>query len=43
MERLAAKVPPPLNDRVDDFKKRHGYETRAQAIRALLRRGLDNE
>jgi metal-responsive CopG/Arc/MetJ family transcriptional regulator len=43
MERVEAMVPPPLYDDVEDFKEQNGFENRSQAIRAILRRGLDGE
>lgn len=41
MERIEAMVPPPLKQDLEQYRKKHGFENRSQAIRALLRRGLD--
>ena len=36
-------VPPPMKDDVEEFQEKRGYDNRAQAIRELLRRGLQGE
>ena len=43
MKRLAANVPPPVYDDVEQFMQERGYENKSQAVRALIRRGLDGE
>lgn len=43
MKRLAAKVPPPVYDDIERFKEQRGYENRSQAVRALIRQGLECE
>lgn len=41
MERLEAHVPPPMKRSIKDFEEREGYENQSQAVRELLRRGLN--
>ena len=41
MERIEAMVPPPLKQNLEEYREEHGFENRSQAIRALLRRGLE--
>jgi metal-responsive CopG/Arc/MetJ family transcriptional regulator len=41
MERIEAMVPPPLKQNLEEYREEMGFENRSQAIRALLRRGLD--
>jgi metal-responsive CopG/Arc/MetJ family transcriptional regulator len=43
MERIEAMVPPPLYEDVEDYKEERGFNNRSQAIRWLLREGLDGE
>lgn len=43
MERVEAYVPPPIRNGIEEHRQEHGFENRSQAIRDLLRRGLDNE
>lgn len=42
MERVEAYVPEPLVQQMNEYKSEHGYENTSQAIRALLRSGLEN-
>ncbi|WP_268869912.1 hypothetical protein [Halosimplex carlsbadense] len=41
MERIEAMVPPPLNDGIEEYRENQGFENKSQAIRALLRKGLE--
>jgi len=41
MERIEAMVPPPLEDGIENHQKENGFENKSQAIRDLLRRGMD--
>ena len=43
MQRVEAYVPPPIEEGIEDHRKENGFENRSQAIRDLLRRGLDGE
>lgn len=43
MERVEAYVPPPIEQGIEKHRQKHGFENRSQAIRDLLRRGIDNE
>jgi len=43
MERIEAMVPPPLYEDLEEHREERGYENRSQAIRSLLRRGLERE
>lgn len=43
MERIEAMVPPPLRENIDEYQREEGFENRSQAIRALLRRGLEHD
>ena len=42
MDRIGVKVPPPLADDIETFQEREGFENKSQAIRELLRRGLNS-
>lgn len=41
MERIEAYVPPPLEQEIEQHREEQGFENRSQAIRSLLRRGLE--
>jgi metal-responsive CopG/Arc/MetJ family transcriptional regulator len=41
MQRVSVKVPPPLKEEISEFQSETGYETESQAVRELLRRGLE--
>jgi len=41
MNRLEAYVPPPLDHDIERYQEENGFENKSQAIRAILRRGLD--
>lgn len=43
MERIEAMVPPPLQQDIKRYCDRRGYENKSQAIRELLRQGLNQE
>lgn len=43
MERVEAYVPPPIEEGIEEHKENHGFENRSQAIRDLLRRGMQTE
>lgn len=43
MERLEVYVPPPMAETVEEHQQQNGFDNRSQAIRDLLRRGLDGE
>lgn len=42
MERIEAMVPPPMEKNIETFQEREGFENKSQAIRELLRRGLND-
>jgi len=42
MKRITTDVPPPLADSISEYQNQHGYENRAQAVRALIRKGLND-
>jgi len=41
MDRIEAMVPPPLDEGIEQYREQQGFENKSQAIRALLRRGLE--
>lgn len=41
MERIEAMVPPPLEENISEYQQKNGFENKSQAIRSLLRRGLE--
>lgn len=41
MERIQAMVPPPVKSGIEEYQESKGFDNRSQAIRDLLRRGLD--
>jgi metal-responsive CopG/Arc/MetJ family transcriptional regulator len=43
MERVEAMVPPPLYEDVEEYKQAEGFNNRSQAIRWLLKQGLECE
>jgi len=42
METLAAKVPPDLSDRIEEYRERHGLN-KSQAIRRLIEDGFESD
>lgn len=42
MQRLMVSVPPPLKENIELFEEEWGFDNRSQAMRELLRRGLDD-
>jgi Arc/MetJ-type ribon-helix-helix transcriptional regulator len=43
MDRVEAYVPPPLEEGIENHRESNGFENRSQAIRDLLRQGLECE
>jgi len=41
MERVEAYVPPFIEEGIEDHREKYGFENDSQAIRDLLRRGLE--
>lgn len=43
MQRVEARVSAQIKQDIDQFQERYGYKNKSQAIRELLRRGLNCE
>lgn len=41
MERIDVMVPPPLKHRIKEHREDRGFENDSQAVRNLLRQGLE--
>jgi len=41
MQRVEAYVPPPIAQGIEDHQDEYGFENRSQAIRDLIRKGIE--